>query len=171
MAFFGHGVTGAKEFCRWAKLASKGLGDREIEDALMQGGFVFEREIKKNIKSQGLIDSGNMRDSVQARPDPVDRPAVEVGPTVVYAAIHEFGGVTHPRVTARMRGFAWHMFYETGEPMWRGLALTKKTFLTVSIPARPYMRPALDDKGKAAAEAVAVALRKIIEGTARRHGR
>lgn len=65
------------------------------------------------------------------------------GRGVPYARIHEKGGVTHPKVTPRMRGFAWHMFAKTNEPFWRGLALTKKKTLTVRIPKRPYLEPAL----------------------------
>jgi len=118
-------------------------------DILMQGGKVLERGAKQRITQQGLIDTGNLRDSTIAEPDVGGKGvAVVVGPRgVVYAAIHEFGGVTHPKVTPRMRGFAWHMFEKTGNPMWRGLALTRKSHLTIRIPARPYMRPTFDEDG------------------------
>ncbi len=62
-----------------------------------------------------------------------------VGTPVKYARIHQFGGVTHPRVTKKMRGWAWHKWYETGDEFYKGLALTKKTRLDVKIPARKFL--------------------------------
>jgi hypothetical protein len=62
--------------------------------------------------------------------------------TVKYAKIQDEGGITHPKVTDKMRKFAWAMFYATntkrskaiGSYMWLYLALTKKSTLTVTIP-------------------------------------
>jgi phage gpG-like protein len=68
-----------------------------------------------------------------------------VGSNVKYAAIHEFGGTTHPRVTGKMRRWAWAKFYETGDSKFKGIALTPKARLDVPIPERPYIKPALDD--------------------------
>jgi len=69
--------------------------------------------------------------------------AGEFGSTVPYAAIHERGGFTKPKVTKKSRGFFWFMFHKTKNPMWRAMALTKKSNFTVQIPARPYLSPAL----------------------------
>ena len=72
---------------------------------------------------------------------------------VPYAAIHNKGGVLRPRVTPKMRKFAWAMFYkETGgkkgkgknsgkDSKWKALALTRKTQLNVNIPQRQFMPP------------------------------
>ena len=75
---------------------------------------------------------------------------------VDYASIHNSGGVTHPTVTPKMRRFAWYRYFvagggktkapdrteanETAE-MWKRLALTKKTKLTVRIPNRQFIGP------------------------------
>ena len=75
---------------------------------------------------------------------------------VDYASIHNSGGVTHPTVTPKMRRFAWYRYFvagggktkapdrteanETAE-MWKRLALTKKTKLTVRIPKRQFIGP------------------------------
>lgn len=67
------------------------------------------------------------------------------GSRVEYAAIHEYGGETRPRVTDKMRRFAWAKYYETGIDTFKGIALTKKNRLSVSIPARPYLRPGTRD--------------------------
>ncbi len=63
-----------------------------------------------------------------------------IGTTVPYAAIHEFGGTIS--VTPKMKGFFWHMWYETGDTKWRAMALTKKQSFT--MPKRPYLTPARD---------------------------
>jgi len=52
-----------------------------------------------------------------------------------YAKIQDVGGVTHPRVTAKMRKWAWFMYYKTRkDPRYKAIALTKKDVLTVRIP-------------------------------------
>lgn len=87
---------------------------------------------------------------------------------VVYASIHQSGGQISVPVTPQMRRYAWARYYAaTGGPkgegkgkkgrktegntdaqMWKGLALTKKQRLSVSIPARPFIGPSreLDEK-------------------------
>ena len=77
---------------------------------------------------------------------------------VKYAAIHNEGGtvVSHPRITPKMRRFAWAKYYEAGggksaqkghespdAAMWKAMALTKKSTLTVKskIPRRQFMGP------------------------------
>ena len=64
--------------------------------------------------------------------------AVVIEVRAVYAAVHEYGGTF--TITPRQRAFFWHKWAETEEPMWKALALS----VTYTIPARPYMRPALD---------------------------
>lgn len=78
---------------------------------------------------------------------------VRILTVVPYAAVHNKGGVLRPRVTTKMRKFAWAMFYkETGgkkgkgknsvkDSKWKALALTKKTLLNVNIPQRQFMPP------------------------------
>lgn len=68
-----------------------------------------------------------------------------VGSDVIYARIQELGGTTHPNLTDKMRKFAWAMFYKTKEEMWKRLALSKKDRLTIKIPARPYLRPSIEE--------------------------
>ena len=68
---------------------------------------------------------------------------------VPYASVHNNGGVLRPKVTAKMRKFAWAMYYKgTGgkkgkgsgkDNKWKALALTKKSQLAVSIPQRQFM--------------------------------
>lgn len=87
---------------------------------------------------------------------------------VVYAAVHNEGGTVHPKITPKMRRFAWAKYYElksktngaqkprkgrkngvspsaSGQPndgeaeRWKRLALTKKETLTINIPQRRFM--------------------------------
>jgi len=53
--------------------------------------------------------------------------------SVPYAKIQDEGGTTHPRVTKRMRGWAWFMYRKTDDDMYKGIALTKKSKLDVVI--------------------------------------
>lgn len=71
---------------------------------------------------------------------------VDIVVRAVYGAVHEFGGTF--KVTDKQRRFFWAKHYETKEDMWKALALSK----TYTIPARPYLRPALDTQTGAALE-------------------
>ena len=94
---------------------------------------------------------------------------VTVGTTVPYAATHNQGAtiVSHPRVTPKMRKFAWAQFFKNGGKeatvpagspagLWKAIALTKKERLTVTsrIPQRRFL-------------GIAKELREIIANTVR----
>lgn len=139
---------------------------RKTERVLMEGGKVYERGAKLRITTQGLVDTGNLRAATIAEPVSTRKvAAVEVGPRGIrYAAIHEFGGTLRPRVTPKMRRWAWFKFRSTGKPVFRAIALTRKSHLTIRIKARPYMRPTFDQDTKAAEKAMLkFAKRKIID--------
>jgi phage gpG-like protein len=88
---------------------------------------------------------------------------VTVENPVPYASIHNEGGdiSTHPRITARLRRYAWHMVYSLAgvkgkgklpkdlpkeAEMWKGIALTKKHTLNIRahIPKRQFMGDSKD---------------------------
>ena len=77
---------------------------------------------------------------------------VVVGTSGPYAAVHNQGATitSHPRVTPKMRRFAWAKFFANGggstaanpeADKWKALALTKKEKLTVTshIPQRKFL--------------------------------
>lgn len=83
---------------------------------------------------------------------------VKVSNEVPYAPVHQHGGMIQVPISAKMRRFAWAMYYNSGggsesagagvkKPdadnsdagFWKGLALTKKTALTIRMPARPFI--------------------------------
>ena len=80
--------------------------------------------------------SGGLQGSITFR---VTSNKLAIGTSVKYAAIHQYGGTTHPTVTKRMRGWAWHRFHETKDERYKAIALTKKTSLEVRIPKRKYL--------------------------------
>ena len=56
-----------------------------------------------------------------------------------YASIHNEGGILNVPITERSRKYFWFMFKQTGKGMWRAMALTKKTRLTIKIDQRQFM--------------------------------
>ena len=93
-----------------------------------------------------LSERNRLMNSITAQPGDGH---VRILTDVPYASVHNNGGVLRPKVTAKMRKFAWAMYYkETGgkkgkgsakDNKWKALALTKKTQLSVSIPQRQFM--------------------------------
>lgn len=92
---------------------------------------------------------------------------------VAYASIHNEGGTVHPRVTPKMRRYAWAKYYQLGgggesaqkgpkrgktgksagrgggtnlaeAEKWKRLALTRKETLTIEIPKRQFMGPSAE---------------------------
>lgn len=78
---------------------------------------------------------------------------------VIYAPVHNEGGIITVPVTAKMRRFAWAKYYSLGggskgsqegqkgpknanpeeAGKWKGLALTRKQSLTINIPRRQFI--------------------------------
>ena len=147
-------VLGVVELNAQLARLSRQVGGPGTGRALFEGGLVIERGVKERIKQQGLIDTGNYRASVEAVK--ISDSEVDVTSGVVYAATHEFGD-SRP-VTPKQRRFFWAMFADTGDPMWRAMAMTDK----LNYPARPHWRPTLrQDTGKAK-DAIAAAFKKEI---------
>lgn len=65
--------------------------------------------------------------------------------TVPYAGIHERGGTITIPVTSKMRRFFWAMYFQTSDAKWKAMALSPKHQFTVTIQARPYLAPAMED--------------------------
>lgn len=140
-------VAGAKELSDNIHKLLKLVEGKDLTNCLMAGGAVVERRMKENITKQHLIDTGNLRASVAAEPEGSN--AVTIGPrNVIYAAIHEFGGVIRAVKAKALR-------FKTKDGAWH-------TVKSVTIPARPYARPALDEHMQEVEDAIAAAIRKKI---------
>lgn len=130
-------VVGAAELKRqWGDIL-RAFSPPQTAEIMHAGAEVIAEGVRDNILSQGLVDSGDMYDSV--KPVKVNQNAAGVEVGVVYAAVHEFG-LKNQVATPKQRRFFWAMWGSTGDPMWKALAL--KGWYT--IPARPYFRPAVD---------------------------
>ena len=111
----------------------------------------------QKVKSEGLLKS-RINTQTERKGDVIE---THVGSDVIYARIQELGGTTHPSVTERMRKFMWFMFYKTKDDKFKRMALTKKNRLTVKIPERPYLRPAIKDAMPSFQENIAAMLGKL----------
>lgn len=167
------------------KLVGKAKNDilKEVTDRLPRKvGVIAVNHFKQNFRDGGWLDHGlhpwkrtrrqdsnspdakygpltsrrnHLMRSIQTETSPGQ---VSVENPVPYAATHNDGGdiTTRPRVTARMRKYAWHMVYSIAgvkgkgklpkelpedAEKWKGLALTKKSNITVRahIPQRQFM--------------------------------
>ncbi len=105
----------------------------------------------KNTGGKTLQDRTHLRKSIHAY---INGSKIVFESNKNYAAIHNFGGTIHskPRVTPKMRRWAWAKYKETKQDKYKGLALTKKTRLSIkaTMPPRqfigwhPSLKPKID---------------------------
>lgn len=140
-----------KDLLRRLKKVDAAVGRQAAAKALRAGSHHLMGVIKKNIAEKPLVDSGDLMSSVTE--DELRTGSTSwttFGPHKIYAAIHEFGGVIFP----------------TNGPylVFKGkdgnLVFTK----SVTIPARPYIRPAIDTDGDKALEILGETLGREIDG-------
>ena len=108
-----------------------------LMDAAMAGGFVIEGHAKLNASKGGKnhlnIRTGALVNSINTSKGKKSKTKAEAhtGTNIIYARIHEIGGIIKP-VAAKM--LSW--VNNAGERIFAG---------AVHIPARPYLRPAIDE--------------------------
>jgi phage gpG-like protein len=133
---------------------------------LQQAGLMLTQQAKDNVSGGGVsglqVWSGQLRDSISMEPyESGNIQGVRVGCNLrgdecQYARIHELGGVTHPTVTMAMRKWARRTYEAGGKEntatiyldaeVYLAISKTKRAKLTVPIPARPFLRPTLDQR-------------------------
>lgn len=143
-----------KENFRRSGFVNGGLQPWSITKRQLSGG-------KSAMSNKGpLLQSGRLMRGVR---NSVSDYRVKVLNDVPYAATHNWGGIVRPRVTPKMRGYAWFMYYKltgrspsikgatksskkghkfkesTEAKMWERLALTKKKKLQIRIPKRQFI--------------------------------
>lgn len=126
-----------------------------LADSLEDGAWVITLGARDNAVRQGLFLTGELIDSIL--PVKVNQYRVDVRVGVPYGAVHEYGGTF--TITDRQRRFFWAKYGETGDDMWKALALSQ----TYTIPPRPYLRPAIDERKQAAIQAAGDSVRAIVE--------
>ena len=136
------GVKVVKLDNRFKEVIAAASGDNILK-ALLAGGEVVRNHTKLNIQAQELVDTSNLLNSISVQEGSGGKSdaTVEIGTNVEYAAIHEFGGAIH-------QTNAWGKGIEQ----------------TIHIPARPYLRPSLDENTKSISDAVGQSLIDQIKG-------
>ena len=115
----------------------KAITGKMLMESAKAGGHVVEGHAKINA-SKGGKEHLNIRMGILVNSISVSegkqmptRAWADIGTNIIYARIHELGGIIKP-VVANM--LSW--VNDAGERIFAGL---------VSIPARPYLRPAIDE--------------------------
>jgi len=147
---FQQNVLGLKDLTDNLKRIAGVVGGAALADSLATGAQEIVWQAQQNVMAQGLYDTMALHDSIKTRK--VNQYTVNVVVGAIYGAVHEYGGTF--TITERQRGFFWAKHAETGDDMWKALALSA----TYTIPARPYLRPAIDEMKKAAGLTVAQSL-------------
>lgn len=127
------------------------LGDEFDQNFERQGFFAEKWQRRKSpIRGDGhiLVASGDLRKSIRSRSD--DH-SITFYSDLAYAGIHNEGGEI--KVTAKMKRFFWHKYYETKDEFWKAMALMK-VGKTIKIPRRQFLGMAPE---------VETEVRKIIE--------
>ena len=132
----------------------------KLSDSLAVGAEVILEGAQENLIANELFKSGALYDS--GKVVKVNQFRVDVVFDKIYAAIHEYGGTINVPVTQKSRGYFFWRYRVTGDEKWLFMAISKKTVFKVVIPARPYLRPAIDQYGDDAVTHVARAMRKLI---------
>jgi len=131
------------------KSLSKAAQGAALGEALMVGAEAVGGFARNNIQAHDLIDTSALVNSIETRLAKASgsKAEAEIGTNIVYAAIHEFGGVI--KATAAK---ALHFVID-------GVHVVTKS---VTIPARPYLRPALDEHETEIGEVIGKELAKNI---------
>lgn len=141
--------------------------DRELGRALHAGGLVVENHATQNLRAHGLIDTGNLLNSVStSEPKSGSKgPQVEIGTHVDYGAYWEFGTGIHAEgggdpiviVPINKKALFWP---GAPHPITHGV-------VQAGHPAKPWLRPAVDENHAEIERAIGGHIRRVIE----RHGR
>ena len=124
------------------------LAERHFKESFRQKGFEDEAleawpARKREGRGSLMIVSGALKRSIRRTRITANSVTITAGDGKVnYAQIHNDGGTVQPTVTEKMRKFAWAMSKKStgGEAgMWKGLALTTKSQLSIDIPQRKFM--------------------------------
>lgn len=82
----------------------------------------------QKISEKAPVDSGKLRDSFFVSNS-------KIFSKVPYAAIQNYGG--RIRITNRMRRKMWALYYQTGEEIYKNIAITRKRY--IEMPAQNYV--------------------------------
>jgi HK97 gp10 family phage protein len=176
-------VIGTSELKAKFEALDEAVRGETLAAATLAGGMVLLNKARKNIKDLGLIRTRTLSRSLSQKvvEQSATAVAVEVGTNLEYAAIQEYGGT----VTAKKSKYLAIPLTKTargaGSP--RNFPLTLHLVkggsgnlvlvsdegqahyvlkTSVTIPARPYLRPAFDDNKEEIRAAIGDAIKTLI---------
>jgi len=135
---------------QFRKLSRAGRGDA-LKDAAMAGGQVVEAYARINANNVFSANATNaLANSINTEiVEATDTHAeAAIGSNMIYARIHELGGIIKP-VFAKMLHFVID-----------GVDVFAKS---VQMPARPYLRPAMDEHPDEIRDAAGAVIKQAIE--------
>lgn len=140
------------QFIEALKRMENNVRGKVFANAAMAGGRVIEAQAKINVVNTFKHITGALANSIQTtlESSSADQAVVAVGPTVIYGRIQELGGTIKPLTAKKL-----HWVNENGE---------HRSAYEVTLPARPYMKPAVEDHQADIIQAVSENLRIEIEG-------
>lgn len=129
----------------------KAARDQALLDALEAGARVIQGNAQANVEANfsGKATGALSNSIIVETSGGGTKAEAQVGPTAIYGRIHELGGVIMP-VTAK----ALHWVDDDGNDVFAG---------SVTIPARPYLRPAVDGHEDEIKGEVAKSLKQSID--------
>lgn len=140
-----------KDFMKALSGMEANVRQRGLKNAVESGARVVEANAKVNITKTFKNQTGNLANSivvdVVAAPD---KAIALIGPTAIYGRIQELGGTVKPLTAKEL-----HWVDENGK---------HHTAQSVTLPARPYIAPAVNDHEQEIVDAMAENLRIEIEG-------
>ncbi len=176
-------VIGTDELMRKFKALDEAVQEEALAFAVLEGAKVITDEARANIQKQGLIKTRTLSRSISEAIEErsATRAVVAIGTNLEYAAIHEYGGTIRPK---NGKYLAIPVGTYKGSPTTHADLKVVKTRSgslvmlddngtvqyvlkpSVTIPARPYLRPALDDKKEEARQRIGESLKRLIEKAA-----
>lgn len=129
------------------------MGTPQQKETALQGALLLIiEEAVKNLRKLGLWVTGTLASSITSETR-IGNNKVEgrVGTNLVYARIHELGGI----IRAKKAPYLWFKVKDG----------TYRKVKQVSIKARPYLRPAYITKLQEVINTLAANLRKILENS------
>lgn len=178
------GVFGNAELVTAFKSLDESLQGQALVNTVQAGGTVVVDAAKDNIKKQGLIRTRHLSRSVhlEVAESTNEHAAVDAGTDVEYAALHEFGGTVQAKSSKYL---AIPVGSYRGSPRKHGDLKVRKTGggnlvmvdeagvvqyvlkKSITVPAKPYMRPAADENHEKVTSAMADAWQQQIQKAVR----
>lgn len=177
-----YNLKGDKDLIAKLNKLPEAVGGKALGQAALAGGMPILNAAKDKAPKKTRTLSRSLHEELtESTPT---RAVVEIGTDLEYAAIHEFGGVIKPknaknlaipltsaaRSVSSPRDMTGLKFIKAGSTKLLVDAEGEAQFVlkdAVTIPARPYLRPAFDEKQTEAQRDLAEALATLIDKAAK----